>query len=103
MSRTYTSSMVTALVAVAALALSGTGWAEGTESGMSEMSGNPALSQQQEKAFLKLDTNKDGKISQEEAKQSPTLSDQFSQTDSNRDNVIDEGEFARFEMENNQD
>ena len=102
MKRIFAPSIATALVAIMALAVSGPSWAEDTENGMSEMSGSHSLSQEQEKAFSQLDANKDGKISPEEAKQNEDLNDQFGKADTNQDNAIDEGEFARFEMENEQ-
>ena len=102
MKRSYTASTATALVAVLALAVSGASWAEGKDKGMSEMSEGHALTQEEQNAFSQLDSNKDGKISQDEAKQNTTLTEKFGSADSNQDKVIDEGEFARFEMETEQ-
>jgi len=103
MKRTYAPSTATALVAVLALSVSGAVWAEGMDKGMSEMSEGHALTQEERDAFSQLDSNKDGKISQEEAKTNANLAKQFGRADSNQDKAIDEGEFARFEMDTEQD
>ena len=102
MKKNFAPLTATALVAVLTLAVSGASWAAGMEKGMSEMSEGKALSQQQREAFTKLDTNKDGKLSQEEAKNNATLAKDFDSADSNHDKSIDEGEFARFETETEQ-
>lgn len=46
-----------------------------------------------------LDTNGDGVVSVEEAKANPDLAREFQQYDQNRDGNIDQGEFSRFEMQ----
>ena len=111
MKRIYVPTTAAALAAVFALAVSGISWAEGMGKGMSQgmnqgmdqsknqMTEKHTLTQQEQNAFSHLDKNGDGKISKEEAKQSKNLNSQFGQADSNKDNNIDEGEFARFEME----
>ncbi len=48
--------------------------------------------------FTRLDTNMDGKISQEEANADSTVSGQFSTLDQNQDSQVDQAEFARFEI-----
>jgi len=100
MNKNFAPSTAAALVAVMTLAVSGIGWAEGMDNGMHDMSdGKTTMSKQEQKAFSQLDTNKDGKISQEEAKKNPSLAKKFDSVDSNHDQTLDEGEFARFEME----
>ena len=107
MKRIHAPTTAAALAAVFALAVSGISWAEGMGKGMSQgmdqsknqMTEKHTLTQQERNAFSHLDKNGDGKISKEEAKQSKNLNSQFGQADSNQDNNIDEGEFARFEME----
>ena len=47
--------------------------------------------------YESLDTDKDGKISKAEAKASSELNKQWKDLDVDRDNMINEGEFARFE------
>ena len=108
-------STAAALAAVFTLAVSGISWAEGMGKGMdkgmsqgmnqsqNQMTERHSLTQQERNTFMHLDKNKDGKISQEEAKQNKNLNSQFGQADSNQDHVIDEGEFARFEMETGKD
>ncbi len=59
--------------------------------------GSTALQGEEKKEFLHLDTNGDGLIDMEEARQSPQLTSEFSTIDSNEDNQLDEAEFARFE------
>ena len=102
MKRIYATSSATALVAVLALAVSGVSWAEGMDKGMKDVSEGNALTQEERDAFSKLDTNQDGKISQEEAKKNASLAKKFESVDSNHDQTLDEGEFARFEMETEQ-
>lgn len=63
------------------------------------MSRDAKLSPEDQQAYSKLDTNGDGKISQQEAQQNPQLAAKFSSLDKNSDNMIEEGEFARFEVE----
>lgn len=48
-------------------------------------------------SFAALDTNKDGYISEAEARQNPSLSQAFNSVDNNKDHQIDEAEFAQFE------
>jgi hypothetical protein len=91
-----------ALAAVLTLAVSGVGWAEGMDKGMDDMSGGKTLSKEEREAFSQLDTNKDGKISQEEAKKNPNLAERFDRADSNHDKALDAGEFARFETDTEQ-
>ena len=99
MNKSYAASTATAVAAVLALAISGVGWAEGMEKGMSDMSGDKTMSKEERSAFSDLDINKDGKISQDEAKKNPNLASKFNSVDSNHDKAVDEGEFARFETE----
>lgn len=63
------------------------------------MSRDAKLSPEDQKAYSKLDTNNDGKISQKEAAQNPELAARFSTLDQNNNQMIEEGEFARFEVE----
>jgi len=99
MKKSFALSSATALVAVLALAVTGVAWAEGMDKGMSETSEGSTLTTEEQSTFSKLDTNKDGKISQEEAKNNADLTDKFDSVDSNHDKVLDEGEFARFEAD----
>lgn len=85
-----------ALAALLALAMNGASAAG--DSGNAMSSGNDQLSKDQQQ-FQKLDTNNDGKISQDEAKADPQLDKQFSSADSNHDNAVDQGEFAQFEAQ----
>jgi len=102
MNKNFVPSTAAALVAVLTLAVSGVGWAEGMDKGMDDMSGGKTLSNEERNAFSQLDSNKDGKISQEEAKKNPKLAEKFDRADSNHDKVLDEGEFARFETDTGQ-
>jgi len=70
--------LVTALTLIA---VSGVAWAGG--------SGNVS--------FQKLDTNRDGQISLDEAKKSPEVSKMFGQADANRDGKLDSSEFSALE------
>ena len=92
MNKNFSPSTAAALVAVLTLAVTGVGWAEGMDKGMDDMSGGKTLSEEERNAFSQLDTNKDGKISQEK----------FDRADSNHDKVLDVGEFARFETDTEQ-
>lgn len=49
--------------------------------------------------YQDLDANKDGKISRSEASADAELSSNWKALDTNGDNYLDEGEFARFETE----
>jgi EF hand len=102
MNKNFAPSIAAALVAVLTLAVTGVGWAEGTDKGMNETSGGKTMTKEERSAFSELDINKDGKISQEEAKKNPNLAAKFDSVDSNHDKTVDEGEFARFEMETEQ-
>jgi Ca2+-binding EF-hand superfamily protein len=99
MKKIYATSTAAALAAVLTLAVSGVGWAEGMDQGMNEMSQGKTLTKEGQSAFSELDVNKDGKISEEEAKKNPDLAGKFDSVDSNHDKAVDEGEFARFETE----
>jgi EF hand len=48
-------------------------------------------------SFQKLDTNRDGQISLNEAKKSPEVSKKFGQADANRDGKLDSSEFSALE------
>jgi len=48
-------------------------------------------------SFATLDANKDGFISQDEAKSDPQLAENFQKADKNSDDKIDESEFSAFE------
>ncbi|MEJ2574692.1 MAG: hypothetical protein P8164_14085 [Gammaproteobacteria bacterium] len=98
MNKNFAPSTAAALVAVLTLAVSGIGWAGEMEKGMHETSEGKTMSKEEQSAFSTLDTNKDGKISQAEAKKNPDLAKKFDSVDSNHDQAVDEGEFARFEM-----
>ena len=99
MDKNFAPMTAAALAAVLTLAVSGLGWAEGMDKGMDDMSGGKTLSKAEREAFSQLDTNKDGKISQEEAKKNANLAEKFDRADSNKDKVLDAGEFARFETD----
>ena len=102
MNKIFAPSTAAALLAVLTLGVAGTGWTEGMEKGMNDMSEGKALTQEERNAFSKLDINKDGKISQEEAKKNGNLAGKFDSVDSNHDKSLDIGEFARFETETDQ-
>lgn len=97
---TFTPLTSAALATLLALAMSGANAAGDSMSG-SSMSGGSSnqLSQQQQQQFQRLDTNNDGKISQDEAQADPQLSQQFSSADSDSDKNISKGEFAQFEAQ----
>lgn len=99
MNKNFAPSTAAALVAVLTLAASGIGWAGEMEQGTHDMSEGKTMSKQERNAFSQLDTNKDGKITQEEAKKNASLAKKFDSVDTNHDQAVDEGEFARFEME----
>lgn len=103
MYKNYAPTAAAALAAALTLAVSGVGWAEGMEKGMQGTSEGKSMSQEQRTAFSELDTNKDGQISQDEAKKNPDLAKKFDNADSNHDKAVDVGEFARFEMETEKD
>jgi hypothetical protein len=71
--------LVTALTLIA---VSGVAWAAGGSGKVS---------------FQKLDTNRDGQISMDEAKKSPEVSKMFGQADTNRDGKLDSSEFSALE------
>ena len=96
MNKTFTPLSTAALVTLLTLAVTGAGRAAGM---MDDTSSGKALNKVEQQAFMQLDTNQDGKISQEEAKKNPGLAARFTKVDSNHDNAVDEGEFARFETE----
>ena len=102
MKKKFAPSTAAALAAVLTLALTGGVWAEGMDKGMDDMSGGKTMSKEESNDFSRLDTNKDGKISQDEAKQNSNLAKKFDSVDSNHDKAVDEGEFARFETETEQ-
>jgi Ca2+-binding EF-hand superfamily protein len=84
------------------LAITSGAWAAGPmdSSGMSNSSPNGAmLTPAEQKAFSRLDTNHDGKISRNEAKNDPTLAAKFSNVDKDGNKAVDEGEFAQFEAQ----
>jgi hypothetical protein len=56
------------------------------------------LTQEQQELMLILDTNRDGVISEAEAKQLPELAARFQQLDQARNGVLEVAEFARFEV-----
>ena len=85
------------VVTLFALGTMGGSWASGMEKGMNDMSGGKDLTTEEQHTFSKLDTNHDGKISQDEAKKNRDLTAKFNSVDSNHDSAVDEGEFARFE------
>jgi Ca2+-binding EF-hand superfamily protein len=97
MNKTIALSTATTLVTVLTLAISGGSWAEEMSKGMDNMSNDNTLNQNEQKTFSQLDSNKDGKISQDEAKDNADLATKFESIDSNHDNAVDEAEFARFE------
>ena len=57
------------------------------------------LTPAEQAAFSRLDSNGDGKISQSEASKNPLLAKKFTTVDRDANQQLDEGEFARFEME----
>ena len=107
MKKTFKPSTAAALVTVLTFAVTGGGWAAGmgtaegpgTAGGMDTMSSGKTLTKEELRAFSQLDTNNDGKISQEEAKKNPNLAIKFDSVDSNHDSAVDEGEFAQFETD----
>ena len=102
MNKNFAPSTAAALVAVLTLSVTGVGWSEGMEKGMNEMSGGKTLTKEERSAFSELDINKDGIISQEEAKKNANLAKKFDSVDSNHDKAVDVGEFARFETDTEQ-
>lgn len=53
-------------------------------------------------SFVQLDQNKDGYISQQEARTEPQLSQNMRQYDQNKDNRLDRSEFSAFEQQQKQ-
>ena len=47
-------------------------------------------------AFDRADTNKDGKLSREEAENLPTVAQRFEQIDTNRDTFVSRDELSKF-------
>jgi len=90
------------VVTMFALGTTGGSWASEMDKGMNNMSDSKNLTKEEQHTFSQLDSNKDGKISQEEAKNNRDLTTKFNSVDSNHDNAVDEGEFARFEMDSEQ-
>lgn len=56
------------------------------------------LSDEHKQLMSQLDTDRDGVISQTEAQQHPELAQRFRELDENRDQVLEQAEFARFEV-----
>lgn len=50
--------------------------------------------------YSKIDADKDGSISQQEASTFTVLSEQWDELDANADGVLDQAEFAKFETIN---
>jgi hypothetical protein len=82
------------LTAVAALALSGSAFAQDSTRG-----GVPGvdLNVDANISMPAADKNSDGKVSKSEAASNQKLSQQFDSLDSNKDGNLDKGEFAKFE------
>lgn len=57
----------------------------------------PARASAKSEAFVKVDTNRDGYISRQEAKHVPGLSKAFDEADDNRDGRLDPDEFIKAE------
>lgn len=57
------------------------------------------LSDEQKQLMSQLDIDQDGVISESEAQQHPEIAQRFSELDENRDQVLEQAEFARFEVE----
>jgi len=93
--KTFTLLTSAALASLLALAVS-TANAAGEAMPGSGSGGNP-LSPAQQREFEKLDTNHDGKISQEEAQADPELAKKFASLDKNNNGELDQAEFAQFE------
>ena len=90
--------LLTAIALATGLTLAATGGV--SAAGMGDiMSGGKKLTTEQQKEFRQRDTNNDGKISKEEAQKNPQLAAKFDNADTNHDQTVDEGEFARFETE----
>lgn len=61
-------------------------------------SGKGKLSDEQKQLMSQLDIDRDGVISETEAQQHPQLAQRFRDLDENRDQVLEQAEFARFEV-----
>ncbi|ALP54028.1 hypothetical protein Tel_13300 [Candidatus Tenderia electrophaga] len=60
-------------------------------------SANNQLTPKDPQDYSRLDLDGDGYISKREAQTNPSLAEKFETLDSNQDQRVDEGEFARFE------
>ena len=83
---------------VCATALAGTGGSQMDNGNANSNMRQEPMDQAHQQAFQKLDTNNDGVISAEEAKQNPALRDNFASVDHNKDRQIEKGEFSAFEL-----
>ena len=61
-------------------------------------SGDKEMTQDSKHVFSRMDANGDGFIDKDEARTNPDLAAKFNKVDSNKDKRLDEGEFARFEV-----
>ncbi|MDT8448900.1 MAG: hypothetical protein RQ847_01880 [Wenzhouxiangellaceae bacterium] len=57
------------------------------------------LTEEQKSLMSQLDSNGDGVISNSEAQNHPELAQRFQELDENRDSVLEQAEFARFEIQ----
>ncbi|MEX0915328.1 MAG: hypothetical protein WDZ60_05490 [Wenzhouxiangellaceae bacterium] len=57
------------------------------------------LSDEQKQLMSQLDIDQDGVISESEAQRHPELAQRFRELDKNRDQVLEQAEFARFEVD----
>ena len=94
-----TSTLLTSAALASLLALTVSAANAAGEAMPSPSSGGNQLTPAQQQEFEKLDTNHDGKISQEEAQANPELAKQFASLDKNNNGELDQAEFAQFEAQ----
>ena len=90
--------IASSVVCATALAATGGSQMENGNANSNSTMQQEQMDQAHEQAFQKLDTNNDGVISAEEAKQDPSLRDKFASVDHNKDRQIQKGEFSAFEL-----
>jgi Ca2+-binding EF-hand superfamily protein len=92
--------LLTALLVVGLFVLSRAAWAQKKEAEKpaDKASDNPAVERRVADVFERMDTNKDGKISKEEAKN--VILQNFDRIDTNKDGFIDKDELRKFVARN---